>query len=70
MGNRKSQSIILPDFWKRAERKLQSFDWEKDQSEGKMSQKILLEKNEERENRKGEEKERRRREKKKQWLHS
>ena len=31
MGNRKSQSIILPDFSKRAERKLQSFDWEKDQ---------------------------------------
>ena len=31
MGNRKSQSIILPDFWKRAERKLQSFDWGKDQ---------------------------------------
>ena len=31
MGTRKSQSIILPDFSKRAERKLQSFDWEKDQ---------------------------------------
>ena len=36
----------------------------KTKSEGKMSQKILLEKNEERENRNGEEKERRRREKK------
>ena len=47
------------DIWKHTERKLQSFDWEKDQkSKAKMSPKILQEKNEERENRKevGEEK--------------
>ena len=52
-------------FLKWTEQKLQSFDWEKRQkAEGKMSPKILLEKNKERENRVSEEKERKRRKKK------
>ena len=63
------QSIILLDFLERTVRKLKSFEWEKrPKAEGKMSPKILLEKNKERENRVSEEKERKRR-KKKQWLH-
>ena len=50
------QSIILLDFWERTEQKLRSFDWEKrPKAEGKMSPKILLEKNKERENRVSEE---------------
>ena len=28
---KKSQRIIFLDFWKRTERKLQSFDWERDE---------------------------------------
>ena len=64
------QSIILLDFWERTERKLQSFDWEKrPKAEGKMSPKILLEKDKERENRVSEEKERKKENKKKQFLH-
>ena len=57
LAYRKSlQSIILLDFWERTEQKLRSFDWEKrPKAEGKMSPKILLEKNKERENRVSEE---------------
>ena len=58
------QSIILLDFLERTVRKLKSFEWEKrPKAEGKMSPKILLEKNKERENRVSEEKERKRKKK-------
>ena len=52
-------------FRKRTEQKLQSFDWEKDQkpAEGKISPKILQEKNKERKHRKIKEKKRRRKKK-------